>query len=320
KCLVTPKATLKAIPKLYKATPKSSNRGSINPLRYKGRKTKGLTVVAHLTSPRRHELNLSKNRRNPNTPRKAIRRTEGSSETAYISKVSLRSIDYIRRRNPYKVEGLYNIEADRRYRGIALIVEYTKRGLLIRYKRGASYLVRLNYILDNRSKKRIFNLIRTLRSETESELLFKKRHYPYSSTYLRYKVTTYYTINKAIRPEGYTLNKRTLEKAKKKLLALLLPTKVRISYEIKPYRLILDTRSSAYIYNNRSLFINFTPEDIEVITRDSTIRILGKGIARLVGRYLVKGRIEIILSDTLYLSRFYTNLVSYAILRKKGGL
>jgi hypothetical protein len=35
-----------------------------------------------------------------------------------------------------------------------------------------------------------------------------------------------------------------------------------------------------------------------LITRDSTIRILGKGIARLVGRHLVKGRIEIILSDT----------------------
>jgi hypothetical protein len=85
-------------------------------------------------------------------------------------------------------------------------------------------------------------------------------------------------------------------------------------------RWILDTRSSAYICNDRSLFVNFTPEDIEVITGDSTIRMLGKGIARLVGRHLVKGRMEIILSDTLYSPGFYTNLVSYAMLRKKGGL
>ncbi|KAJ5483515.1 hypothetical protein N7530_002761, partial [Penicillium desertorum] len=83
KCLATPKAILK----LYKATPKSSNGGSINPLRYKGRKTEGLAVVAHLISLRRqpisliNDLSLSKNRRNPNTLRKAIRRTEGSSET-----------------------------------------------------------------------------------------------------------------------------------------------------------------------------------------------------------------------------------------------
>ena len=34
--------------KLFLAIPKSSNRGSINPLRYKGRKTEGLTVVAYL--------------------------------------------------------------------------------------------------------------------------------------------------------------------------------------------------------------------------------------------------------------------------------
>ena len=34
--------------KLFLATSESSNRGSINPLRYKGRKTEGLAVVAYL--------------------------------------------------------------------------------------------------------------------------------------------------------------------------------------------------------------------------------------------------------------------------------
>ena len=51
----------------------------------------------------------------------------------------------------------------------------------------------------------------------QEKLLFKKRRCPYGSAYLRHKVATYYIINKAIRPEGYTVNKRTLEKAKKKL-------------------------------------------------------------------------------------------------------
>ncbi|KAJ5830862.1 uncharacterized protein N7525_009115, partial [Penicillium rubens] len=44
KCLATPEAILK----LYKATPESSNGGSINPLRHEGRKTEGLAVVVHL--------------------------------------------------------------------------------------------------------------------------------------------------------------------------------------------------------------------------------------------------------------------------------
>lgn len=85
-------------------------------------------------------------------------------------------------------------------------------------------------------------------------------------------------------------------------------------------RWILDTGSSTHICNNRSLFVNFTPDDIEVSTGDSTTKILGRGTVRLIGRHPVKGRMEITLSDTLYSPGFHTNLVSYAILRKKGGL
>ncbi|MGV2419216.1 MAG UNVERIFIED_CONTAM: hypothetical protein MIJ72_06955 [Staphylococcus saprophyticus] len=51
----------------------------------------------------------------------------------------------------------------------------------------------------------------------QEKLPFKKRRYPCGSTHPRHKVATCYIMNEAIRPEGYTLNERTLEKAKKKL-------------------------------------------------------------------------------------------------------
>ncbi|KAJ5504596.1 hypothetical protein N7463_007470 [Penicillium fimorum] len=85
-------------------------------------------------------------------------------------------------------------------------------------------------------------------------------------------------------------------------------------------RWILDTGSSAHVCNNRALFIDLVPETIELTTGDSTTQVLGRGKVRLVGRHPVKGRMEITLSDALYSPSFHTNLVSYAMLRKKGGL
>ncbi|KZN94445.1 hypothetical protein EN45_046420 [Penicillium chrysogenum] len=51
----------------------------------------------------------------------------------------------------------------------------------------------------------------------QEKLPFEKRRCPCGSSHPRHKVATCYIMNEAIRPEGYTLNERTLEKAKKKL-------------------------------------------------------------------------------------------------------
>jgi hypothetical protein len=199
----------------------------------------------------------------------------------------------------------------------------------------------------------------------QEKLPFEKRRCPCGSTHPRHTVATCYIMNEAIRPEGYTANERTLEKAKKKLAKdlawkqwvdkVVAETQPKTEYanqvsfaatyqskdklrdeavQISKHvlsvvrrdepslhdRWILDTGSSAHICNDRSLFVDFTPEDMEVTTGDSTTRMLGRGTARLVGRHPVKGRMEITLSDTLYSPGFHTNLVSYAMLRKKGGL
>ena len=58
---------------------------------------------------------------------------------------------------------------------------------------------------------------------------------------------------------------------------------------------------------------------MDLTTGDSTTQVLGRGKVRLVGKHPQKGRIEITLSDALYSPSFYTNLVSYAMLKKKGG-
>jgi len=84
-------------------------------------------------------------------------------------------------------------------------------------------------------------------------------------------------------------------------------------------RWILDTGSSSHVCNNRALFIDFTPEVIDLTTGDSTTQVLGRGKVRLVGKHPQKGRMEITLSDALYSPSFHTNLVSYAMLKKKGG-
>lgn len=194
----------------------------------------------------------------------------------------------------------------------------------------------------------------------QEKLPFEKRRCPCGSTHPRHKVATCYIMNEAIRPEGYTLNERTLEKAKKKLakdlawkqwvdkaVAEAQPKAeyanqvsfattyqrheaVQISKHVLSVaksdepslhdRWILDTGSSTHICNDRSLFVDFTPDDMEVSTGDSTTKMLGKGTVRLVGRHPVKGRMEITLSDALYSPGFHTNLVSYAMLRKKGGI
>ena len=158
----------------------------------------------------------------------------------------------------------------------------------------------------------------------QEKLPFEKRRCPCGSTHPRHKVATCYIMNEAIRPEGYTLNERTLEKAKKKLakdlawkqwvdkvVAEAQPKAeyanqvsfatiyqrheaVQISKHVLSVaksdepslhdRWILDTGSSTHICNDRSLFVDFTPDDMEVSTGDSTTKMLGKGTVRLVGR------------------------------------
>ena len=58
---------------------------------------------------------------------------------------------------------------------------------------------------------------------------------------------------------------------------------------------------------------------MNLTTGDSSTKVLGKGTVRLIGKHPQKGRMEITLSDALYSPSFYTNLVSYASLQKKGG-
>lgn len=84
-------------------------------------------------------------------------------------------------------------------------------------------------------------------------------------------------------------------------------------------RWILDTGSSTHVCNNRELFVDFTSENMEVTTGDSTTKVLGRDKVRLIGRHPEKGRMEVPLSDALYSPSFHTNLVSYAMLKKKGG-
>ena len=43
---------------------------------------------------------------------------------------------------------------------------------------------------------------------------------------------------------------------------------------------------SAYIYNNKVLFVDFMSEVINLITSDSSIKVLEKGIVRLISKYL----------------------------------
>ncbi|KAJ5435113.1 hypothetical protein N7491_005708 [Penicillium cf. griseofulvum] len=84
-------------------------------------------------------------------------------------------------------------------------------------------------------------------------------------------------------------------------------------------RWILDSGSSAYVCNNKDLFVNLRLETIDLRTGDGSTRVLGRGTVRLIGKHPEKGRLEITLSDALYSPIFHTNLVLYAQLKKKGG-
>ncbi|KAJ5869035.1 hypothetical protein N7455_003976 [Penicillium solitum] len=180
----------------------------------------------------------------------------------------------------------------------------------------------------------------------QEKLPFEKRKCPCGNTHPHHKVANCWIMNEAIRPEGYTLDEGKLEKAKKKLAndpgwkqwvdkatneakskhhesasqigkhALSAAKTGSLSLH---NRWILDTGSSSHVCNNRALFIDFTPEVINLTTGDSTIQVLGRGKVRLVGKHPQKGRMEITLSDALYSPSFHTNLVSYAMLKKKGG-
>ncbi|KAJ5827830.1 hypothetical protein N7447_004593 [Penicillium robsamsonii] len=193
----------------------------------------------------------------------------------------------------------------------------------------------------------------------------EKRKCPCGNTHSKHKVATCWLLNEAIRPEGYVLNEKKLEKAKQKLAkdhawkqwvdkvvaeaqqAQLKPVEtanqvrfattsrslskpIQVSRHVLSVakagelslqdRWILDTGSNAHVCNNRDLFIDFRAETMDLTTGDSTTQVLGRGKVRLIGRHPVKGRMEITLSDALYSPSFHTNLVSYAMLKKKGGI
>ncbi|OQE34373.1 hypothetical protein PENCOP_c018G00907 [Penicillium coprophilum] len=110
------------------------------------------------------------------------------------------------------------------------------------------------------------------------------------------------------------------DQKKQEVISQRAPSLVEKSDPILKNRWILDTGSSSHVCNNRDLFVEYTPTITYLTTGDSTTEVLGRGTVKLIGRHPVKGRMEITLSDALYSPGFHTNLVSYAMLMKKGGI
>ncbi|OQD85533.1 hypothetical protein PENSOL_c040G03155, partial [Penicillium solitum] len=186
----------------------------------------------------------------------------------------------------------------------------------------------------------------------QQKLPFEQRKCPCGNPHPRHTVKTCWILNEAIRPEGKVIDKRREERAKSKLAKdpawkqwvdktineakpKLQETDNQVSF-VTTYqskhalsasagevtlrrRWVLDTASSAHVCNDKALFVDFTPEVMNLTTGDSSTKVLGKGTVRLIGKHPQKGRMEITLSDALYSPSFHTNLVSYASLQKKGG-
>ncbi|KAJ5325103.1 hypothetical protein N7476_003703 [Penicillium atrosanguineum] len=73
--------------------------------------------------------------------------------------------------------------------------------------------------------------------------------------------------------------------------------------------LILDTRASRHIYNDKSRFISLEPYEITLATGDSSTEVIIRGTVKLIGRNPKIGKKRVIsLSNILYSPGFHTNL------------
>lgn len=162
-----------------------------------------------------------------------------------------------------------------------------------------------------------------------------------------HKPANCYTLNAAMRPDGFTVSKERQRQAEKTLAADLAWKKwVNEAIEKASPKLsnavtgnmafstslldlpassikdrwILDSGSSVHVCNNRSRFVDLSTCQHSLSTGDGKTSVIGQGTARLHGIDPITRKEKVItLSNVYYAPGFHVNLVSYARLKEKGG-